>query len=588
MKLLTGVYSSRLIYLFQILLFFLTCSLSSSFSQGLNIKGNITCSFSNVYKAKVTFVNETDTTRKFSSYTDTLGYFNVYITPTSVKGRKSTQPSFIELAQNYPNPFSNETIIPYKVEKESNLTIRISNILGQEVRSFAPGEQLNGIYSIKWDGRNNFNEKVSPGIYICQLISKNENKTIKMIYSTGSLNAQIPLVLHFNENSNYGRIKKSLSSETDTYTMLVENCFSTKPRVKYTEYPGLKIQKDTTMNLSLDKEKIEYSVCYQKNTGIENWEIYLNTFDGTNPKTISNSPLEDGYPEWSPDGKYISYQHQTGLGNTTIYLYDVENDKTTDITEGSLYSAIMPKWTPDGKKLFFNYLTVGESYTAIINMDGTGLKKINDNNVLNEMYFYPDSYNFVYIINETGGIKKAHKTNIDNTYDEIIFEPDSLELINTDGVSFNPLKDVFLFIGEKKDSTRAIMEYNIRTNKLTTLLRVGKYFDIFEADCSNDYSQIICAYKKSSSFDEDTYLSVISEGISKELWALHNARQYFDYHGPKFSPKNRYLAIPTIFVGSMGGYVVLFPDLYLMDLSTGEIKFLDDGENLRWNPNLIY
>ena len=47
--------------------------------------------------------------------------------------------------------------------------LTIYNILGQEVRTLVNKQQTAGFKSVMWDGKNNFGESVSSGVYIYRI-----------------------------------------------------------------------------------------------------------------------------------------------------------------------------------------------------------------------------------------------------------------------------------------------------------------------------------------------------------------------------------------------------------------------------------
>lgn len=74
------------------------------------------------------------------------------------------------LKQNYPNPFNAETWIPYQLQQEADVIIRIYNIKGQLVRTLNLGYQPAGPYLIKdraayWNGRDQTGQSIASGIY---------------------------------------------------------------------------------------------------------------------------------------------------------------------------------------------------------------------------------------------------------------------------------------------------------------------------------------------------------------------------------------------------------------------------------------
>lgn len=75
------------------------------------------------------------------------------------------QPDVFELSQNYPNPFNHSTMIPFHLSVESKITLRILNVLGEEVVCLLDGSCEAGFHQIKWDGTGMNNQIVASGIY---------------------------------------------------------------------------------------------------------------------------------------------------------------------------------------------------------------------------------------------------------------------------------------------------------------------------------------------------------------------------------------------------------------------------------------
>jgi photosystem II stability/assembly factor-like uncharacterized protein len=80
-----------------------------------------------------------------------------------------TIPDEFVLYNNYPNPFNPSTTIRYALPKQTNVMLKIYNILGQEIRTLVNERQSAGVHSVVWDSRNNLNQAVSSGIYIYRL-----------------------------------------------------------------------------------------------------------------------------------------------------------------------------------------------------------------------------------------------------------------------------------------------------------------------------------------------------------------------------------------------------------------------------------
>ena len=101
-------------------------------------------------------------------------------TVTDVQAPDAVPTSF-ELSQNYPNPFNPSTIINYALPKNSFVTLKIYNVLGEEVKTLVSQEMNAGNYAIEWDGANNNGSKVASGVYIYRITAGNFVSVKKML-----------------------------------------------------------------------------------------------------------------------------------------------------------------------------------------------------------------------------------------------------------------------------------------------------------------------------------------------------------------------------------------------------------------------
>jgi hypothetical protein len=103
--------------------------------------------------------------------------------PTSVEPG-STLPTNFELSQNYPNPFNPSTKIIYTIPsviasgtKQSQLvTLKVFDILGNEVATLVNEEKVPGIHEIEFSAVN-----LASGIYIYHLRASEFTDTKKMV-----------------------------------------------------------------------------------------------------------------------------------------------------------------------------------------------------------------------------------------------------------------------------------------------------------------------------------------------------------------------------------------------------------------------
>ena len=99
----------------------------------------------------------------------------------SVDDQVATFPTDFHLFQNFPNPFNPSTTIRYSIVEPGNVSIKIYDVLGREVKTIVNEIKTAGTYSSKWNGNDSFGNKVSSGIYFYRMESGSFVEAKKMI-----------------------------------------------------------------------------------------------------------------------------------------------------------------------------------------------------------------------------------------------------------------------------------------------------------------------------------------------------------------------------------------------------------------------
>ncbi|MFQ5772105.1 MAG: FlgD immunoglobulin-like domain containing protein [bacterium] len=97
------------------------------------------------------------------------------------EARTSNAPTQFTLKQNYPNPFNPSTTIQYTLPKKSSVTLKVFNILGNQIRTLVNQIQTQGTHTIVWDGKNGQGEIVPSGVYIFRIEVESFIQSKKMI-----------------------------------------------------------------------------------------------------------------------------------------------------------------------------------------------------------------------------------------------------------------------------------------------------------------------------------------------------------------------------------------------------------------------
>ncbi|MGA7161749.1 MAG: T9SS type A sorting domain-containing protein [Bacteroidota bacterium] len=96
--------------------------------------------------------------------TISYGGGSLKIPVTSVPEDRTSLPLRFFVDQNYPNPFNPSTKISYGIPRASFVTVKVFNLLGQDVKTLFSGYESAGIYTLSFDA-----SKLSSGIYFYKI-----------------------------------------------------------------------------------------------------------------------------------------------------------------------------------------------------------------------------------------------------------------------------------------------------------------------------------------------------------------------------------------------------------------------------------
>ncbi len=99
-----------------------------------------------------------------------------YVGAVGVKDKPSKLPITYKLDQNYPNPFNPSTTINYSIPKESIVSLKIYNILGQEVKTLVNESKAPGKYNVRFNA-----SELSSGVYFYSLKAGDYYQVKKMM-----------------------------------------------------------------------------------------------------------------------------------------------------------------------------------------------------------------------------------------------------------------------------------------------------------------------------------------------------------------------------------------------------------------------
>ncbi len=107
-------------------------------------------------------------------------------------------------------------------------------------------------------------------------------------------------------------------------------------------------------------------------------EIWLADVNGENARKISDSDTEKGDVAWAPDSKSLVYS----ASDHTLYRFDIEGGQTRVVTSAVASNISNPQFSPDGKWISFNRPEPGfRGHLYIVSADGGEARRVTDDTI---------------------------------------------------------------------------------------------------------------------------------------------------------------------------------------------------------------
>ena len=98
------------------------------------------------------------------------------VSGTNIENIKTTKKNQFRLSQNYPNPFNSSTRIRFNIPTLSQVSIKILNVMGQEMETIVDKKQMIGHQEVSWESNN-----YPSGVYIYQIETEHFRQQKKLL-----------------------------------------------------------------------------------------------------------------------------------------------------------------------------------------------------------------------------------------------------------------------------------------------------------------------------------------------------------------------------------------------------------------------
>ncbi len=150
-------------------------------------------------------------------------------------------------------------------------------------------------------------------------------------------------------------------------------------------------------SFSPDVKEIAYTatpVPVREEAWSTNHDIYIVPLTGGAPRQLTTNPAADGYPQYSPDGKYIAYRAQQRSGfeadRWQLMLYDRSTGAVRSLTPAFDASVGTPLWSPDSRQLYFDAEERARTPIFVVSIKGSDVSKVVDGRTNHDINISPD------------------------------------------------------------------------------------------------------------------------------------------------------------------------------------------------------
>jgi Tol biopolymer transport system component len=99
-------------------------------------------------------------------------------------------------------------------------------------------------------------------------------------------------------------------------------------------------------------------------------DIYAMNANGSEQTNLTNTPFDEGYAAWSPDGTEIAYTQINT--DPEIFVMNADGSNQRDLSNDPATQDFDPAWSPDGTKIAFARATESSDFDIwVMDADGT-------------------------------------------------------------------------------------------------------------------------------------------------------------------------------------------------------------------------
>jgi TolB protein len=173
---------------------------------------------------------------------------------------------------------------------------------------------------------------------------------------------------------------------------------------------------DNGWSWTIDGEWITFTSDRPTADGSTDWEIYLMRPDGSEIIQLTDTPYNEGWPVWTPDGTQIVYTSNE-TGNDEIYIMNADGTNPQRLTDRPDSNELFPSVSPDGTRVIFSSQVpaVNEGNIWIMNIDGSDPRQLTSTAALNNIPAWCPAGDLIVWVSDVRGNDNVYIMNADGS-----------------------------------------------------------------------------------------------------------------------------------------------------------------------------
>ena len=306
---------------------------------------------------------------------------------------------------------------------------------------------------------------------------------------------------------------------------------------------------DKNFIIETDNDPSSFEVEPEADLDISGWAIFSEPVPGIGDKTKSGTPGK------YPNMKVVFASDMDG-GDYDLFIINLDGTQLLQLTDSDV-DELYPDVSPDGSEIAYTSIVEGYQQIMAIKVDGTGLRQITDSGTNNTYPSWSNDGKYIFFESKSDEYYGIYRVNADGS--------DSKKL------SFNPEYDILhpassfdkplVFFESVKDDNENILSMDLEGSNIQSVILDEERNITPDASSNAD----ILAFVSFRTGNSEIYFSTLTGDNITQVTSLGGINA-----NPSLSPDGKYIGFDSNIKGNLRIYIYSFEKEELIDLTDDE------------------